>query len=91
MHEMKERAPDVLDFIATVVTPRLKKNVDEQFPPVCMIYAMMMNQRWQELSLTQKIATIILGIGQKGYNNLFYYSQTANHSTVYKGICLVKV
>lgn len=63
MHEMKERAPDVLDFIATVATPRLKKNVDEQVPPVCMIYAMMMNQRWQELSLIQKIATIILGIG----------------------------
>ena len=47
MPEMKDRAPDVLDFIATVATPRLKKNVDDQVPPVCMIYAMMMNQRWQ--------------------------------------------
>ena len=28
-----------------------------------MVYAMMMNQRWQELSLVQKIATIILGVG----------------------------
>lgn len=63
MIEMKDRAPDVLDFIATVATPRLKKKVEEQVPPVCMIYAMMMNQRWQELSLIQKIATIILGIG----------------------------
>lgn len=63
MTEMKERAPDVLDFIATVAAPRLKKDVDAQVPPVCMIYGMMMNQRWQELSLVQKIATIILGIG----------------------------
>ena len=36
MLEMKDRAPDVLDFIATVATSRLKKNVDEQVPPVCM-------------------------------------------------------
>lgn len=25
MHEMKERAPDVLDFIATVATPDLRR------------------------------------------------------------------
>lgn len=61
---MKERVPDVLDLIATVATPRLKKTVDDQVPPVCMIYSMMLNQRWQELSLVQKIATIILGIRQ---------------------------
>ena len=63
MTEMKERAPDVLDFIATVAAPKLKRNVEDQVPPVCMIYGMMMNQRWQELSLIQKIATVILGIG----------------------------
>ena len=63
MKEMKNRAPDILDFIATVAAPRLKKNVDAQVPPVCMGYAMMMNQRWQELSLVRKIATIILGVG----------------------------
>ena len=68
---MKDRAPDVLDFIATVATPRLKKNVDEQVPPVCMIYAMMMNQRGQELSLIQKIATIILRIGHSEKKNVF--------------------
>ena len=53
--ETKDRAPDVLDFIATVATPRLKKNVDEQVPLVCMIYAMMMNQRGQELSLHRRL------------------------------------
>ena len=63
MVEMKERAPDILDFIATVAAPTLEKDVDNQVPPVCMICAMLMNQRWQELSLIQKIATIILGYG----------------------------
>lgn len=62
MQEMKELG-EVLGFIAMVATPRLKKNVDDQVPPVCMIYAMTINHRWQELSLIQKIATIILGMG----------------------------
>ena len=47
MLEMKDRTP-VLDFIATVATPRLKKNVDEQVPLVCMIYAITMNQPYTE-------------------------------------------
>lgn len=64
MQEIKHRAADVLNFIATVATPRIKRNVDEQVPPVCMMYSMM-NQKWQELSLIQKIATIILGIGHR--------------------------
>ena len=70
MLEMKDRAPDKLDFIATVATPRLKKNVDEKVPPVCMIYAMMMNHRGQELSLIQKIATMILRIGHSKKKNV---------------------
>ena len=45
MKEMKKRARDILDFIAIVATPRLKKNVDAQVSQVCMVYAMMMNQR----------------------------------------------
>lgn len=65
MREMKERAPDVLDFFSTVATPRLKNNVDDQVACICMVYSMMMNQRWQELSLVRKIATVILGVGRK--------------------------
>ena len=57
MQEMKELG-EVLGFIAMVATPRLKKNVDDQVSPVCTI-----NHRLQELSLMQKIATIILGTG----------------------------
>ena len=87
MQEMKDRAPDVLDFIATVATPRLKKNVDEQVPPVCMIYAMTMNQGWQELSLIQKIATIILGIG---HSNKKVKLMKALYITVCKGFLLCK-
>ena len=61
MQEMKELG-EVLGFLAMVATPRLKENVADQVPPVCMIYAMTIH-RWQELSLIQKIATIILGMG----------------------------
>ena len=60
---MKESAPDILHFIATVAAPTVKKDVDNQVSPVCMIYAMLMNQKWQELSFIQKITTIILGYG----------------------------
>jgi len=49
MKKVKNRAPEILDFIATVAALRLKKNVDAQVPLVCMACAMMMNQRRQEL------------------------------------------
>ena len=81
MKEMRERVPDVLDFIATVAAPRLKKNVEDQIPPVCMVYAMMMNQRWQELSLVQKISTVILGIGHSSKKVIYYiFSCLYQHS-----------
>ena len=99
---MKERAPDVLDFIATVATPKLKRNVEDHVPlyanlvprvsplhapgstlgtrlPVCMSYGMMMNQRWQELSLVQKIATVILRIGQQQKGTFFKLIYKLNH------------
>ena len=74
MTEMKERAPDLLDFLATVASLRVKQNIDKQVPPVCMIYAMLMNQRWQELSLVQKIATVVLGIGHSSKKMISYYN-----------------
>ena len=93
MREMKERAPDVLDLISTVATPRLKINVDDQVATICMVYSMMMNQRWQELSLMQKIATVILGIGHsskkvrhdfniinnKALNSVVLFTRTITH------------
>lgn len=62
LQEMKERAPDVLDFIATVSVPVVKER-ENQVPPVCVAYGLMMHTRWKELSLIQKIVTFILGIG----------------------------
>ena len=62
LQEMKERAPDVLDFIATISVPVVKEK-ENQVPPLCVAYGLMMHTRWKELSLIQKIVTFILGIG----------------------------
>lgn len=62
MEEMKTRAPDLLDFIATVSVPVVKEK-GNQIPPVCVAYAVMMHTHWRELSLVQKVMTFILGIG----------------------------
>lgn len=62
MEEMKTRAPDLLDFIATVSVPVVKEK-GNQISPVCVAYAVMMHTRWRELSLVQKVMTFILGIG----------------------------
>lgn len=60
--EMKTRAPDLLDFIATVSVPVIKEE-GNQVLPVCVTYAVMMHARWRELSLLQKVITFILGAG----------------------------
>lgn len=54
--EMKERAPDLLDFIATVSVPTVKGHAN-QVPPVCVAYSLLMHTRWRELSLIQKVIT----------------------------------
>ena len=61
--EMHERAPEVLDFLVTVAFPQAKKCEDKNIPPLCEAYGILMNIRWQELSLIQKINTILLGVG----------------------------
>ena len=62
IEEMKERAPDVLDFISTFSVPIVHQN-GSQVAPVCVAYGQMMNTRWRELSLVHKVITFILGIG----------------------------
>lgn len=62
MQEMKELG-EVLGFLVMVVIFRFKENVVDQVFFVCMIYVMMINYRWQELSFIQKIVIIILGMG----------------------------
>ena len=61
--EMKQRAPDVLDFLVTVAAPKVKGDADQQIPPLCAAYGILMNSRWKELSLIQKINGILLGFG----------------------------
>lgn len=60
--EMKNRAPDVLDFLVTVAAPKLKED-GRQIPAICQAYGLLMNTRCRELSLVQKVNTIILGRG----------------------------
>ena len=60
---MRERAPDVLDFMATVAVPKLKGNDGRQVMPLCTAYGILMNVRCTELSLVQKINAVLLGVG----------------------------
>ena len=40
-----------------------EKCEDKYVPAICEGYGVLMNVRWQELSLMQKINTILLGVG----------------------------
>ena len=61
--ELHERAPDLLDFFVTVALPQAKKCTEKNVPALCEAYGVLMNVRWQELSLIQKINTVLLGVG----------------------------
>ena len=56
--EMRERAPDVLDFMATVAVPKLKGRDGRQVMPLCTAYGILMNVRCRELSLVQKLNAV---------------------------------
>lgn len=60
--EMKERAPDVLDILTTIAAPTVKLD-GQQVPRICSAYALLLNTRNRELSLVQKLNTVILGAG----------------------------
>ena len=61
--EMRERAPDVLDFTANAAIPKLKGNDGRQVMPFSSAYWILMNVRCRELSLVQKINAVLLGVG----------------------------
>lgn len=63
LEELEKRAPDVLDFLATIAVPKPKDNNEKKVPALCAAYGVLMNSRWKELSLVQKINSIILGVG----------------------------
>ena len=57
--EMKERVPDVH---ATIAVPKVKDG-QQQIAPLCIAYATLMYTRWKELSLMQKLNSIVLNVG----------------------------
>ena len=61
--EMKERAPDVLDFLVAMAVPQLKGSDGRQIMPLCTAYGIPMNLRCRELSLKQKLNAVLLGVG----------------------------
>ena len=58
----KDRAPDVLEILTTIAVPNLKDD-GRQVAPLCVAYGVFTNQRCKELSLIQKVNTIVLGTG----------------------------
>ena len=62
LEEMKQRAPDVLDLLCAISVPKLKET-DKQVAPLCVAYGILLNNRWKELNLIQKIITTLFGVG----------------------------
>ncbi|XP_028410627.1 uncharacterized protein LOC114533317 [Dendronephthya gigantea] len=62
LNEMKERAPDILNVLTTIAAPNLMLD-GRQVPPICMAYALLMNTRNRELSMVQKMNTVVIGAG----------------------------
>ena len=62
---MKERVPDVLDVLAAVAIPNVAAHEDsaKQIAPLCTAYGILMFSRWKELSLIQKMNSILLSTG----------------------------
>ena len=61
LNELKDRAPDVLEILTTIAVPNL--NDGRQVVPLCAANGVLTNQRCKELTLIQKVNTILLGTG----------------------------
>ena len=61
--ELKEKVPLLLDVLAAVAIPSDKDVTGKEVPAICTAYCILMNQRWKELSLLQKINSVALGFG----------------------------
>ena len=62
LNEMKERAHDILNILITIAAPNLMLD-GRQVRPICMAYALLMNTRNRELSMDEKMNTVIIGAG----------------------------
>ena len=63
--EMMEHVPDVLNVLVAVGIPNVKAHEDskKQIAPLCTAYGILMFTRWKELSLIQKMNSILLSTG----------------------------
>ena len=73
---MKERVPDVLDVLAVVAIPNVTAHEDsaKQIAPLCTAYGILMFTWWKELSLIQKMNSILVSTGRTT-ERVFYVSQ----------------
>lgn len=66
IQEGRERCPDVLDFITTVCAPAHRENSNKvkkgenRIPSIGLAYGVLMHQANQQLSLVQRMNTMIL-------------------------------
>lgn len=65
--EWQERAPDVLDTLSTIAVPNnylsSLQRADAIIPPLCTACSILLNTRNAELSLVQKVVSVVLGLG----------------------------
>lgn len=62
LREMKERVPEVLNILMAIAAPRVKDD-NSQVAPLCTAFGILMHLRSRELSLVQKLNTVIIGTG----------------------------
>ena len=62
LNEMKDRVPDVLNILMAIATPQIKKD-NSQVAPLCTAFGILMHTRNRELSLVQKLNTVVIGSG----------------------------
>lgn len=60
MKEIASRCPILYDIMKTVVK---KPNLTNHIPPICICYGILLQQRNHELSLIQRINTVLLSEG----------------------------
>lgn len=64
--EWQERAPDVLDTLSAIAVPdnlSSSQRADAIIPPLCTACSILLNTRNAELSLVQKMVSVVLGLG----------------------------
>lgn len=65
--EWHEKAPDVLDALTAIAVPENSlsrpKRADAIVPPLCMAFSTLLNTRNAELSLVQKMVSVVVGLG----------------------------